>query len=148
LEQSIYDPERRFGRRAEIGSRSLLGILGLAHSVLQHLNVRPRQGAGIALHSYPPSKALDNGFTLLRRQGRKPKLATLLLVRRKKPRNLTFRHLPSLTTLPPRRQREKCFEVASRSGVLLGSLRKLTLFKRSIMTALFPTEGDRLSLGF
>jgi hypothetical protein len=148
LEQSIYDPERRFGRRAKMGSCSIEGILSLAHTVYQHLNVGPRHGAVIAGHSYPLSKALDNGFTLLWRQGRKPKLAKLLLVLRKKPRNLTIRHLTSLATLPSGRQGQKCFEVASRSGVLLGSLRKLALFRGSIMTALLPTERDRFAFRF
>jgi hypothetical protein len=53
---------------SKIGSRSLQGILSLAHAVLQHLNVGPRHGAVIARHSYPLSKALDNGFSLLGRQ--------------------------------------------------------------------------------
>jgi hypothetical protein len=94
------------------------------------------------------SKALDNGFALPGRQRRKPKLAALLLMLRKKPRNLTFHHLPSLTTLPPTRQGVKCFEVASRSGVLLAGLRKLALCGGSVYTALLPTTWDRLALGF
>jgi hypothetical protein len=133
--------------RAEIGSRSLQGILSLAHSVLQHLDVGPRHRAVIARHSYPLSKALDNGFSLLWGQRRKPKLAAFVLVPRKKPRNLMFHHLPNLTTLPPTRQGEKCLEVASRSGVLLAGLRKLALCGGSVHAALLSTTWDRLSLG-
>jgi hypothetical protein len=66
---------------------------------------------------------------------------------RKKPRNLTFHRFPGLTTLASKRLGVKCFEVASRSGVLLGSLRKLALCYRSIHTAHLPTTWDRLALG-
>jgi hypothetical protein len=46
-------------------------------------------------------------------------LAALVLVFGKQPRNLAFDCLPSLTTLPPKRLGQQCFQVASRSGVLL-----------------------------
>jgi hypothetical protein len=73
-------------------------------------------------------------------------LAALVLVLRKKPRNLTFHRFPGLTTLAPKHLGVKCFEVASRSGVLLGSLHKLALCYRSIHTALLSTTWDRLTL--
>jgi hypothetical protein len=57
-------------------------------------------------------------------------LAALLLVLGKKPRNLTFHRFLGLTTLASKSLGVKCFEVASRSGVLLSSLRKLAALRR------------------
>jgi hypothetical protein len=47
---------------AEIGSRSLQGILSLAHSVLQHLNVGPRHEAVIAETMLLSTQAAADGL--------------------------------------------------------------------------------------
>ena len=64
------------------------------------------------------------------------------------PRHQTvFHHLSGLTTLLPKLLGEKCFQVASRSGVLLGSSRKLALCGRSVHAAPLSAPGHRLPFG-
>jgi hypothetical protein len=69
-------------------------------------------------------------------------------VLRKKPRDLASHRFSSFTTLPPKGQGGKQFEIAPRSGVLLGSFRKLTLCGGSVNATLLSTTWDRLGFGF
>jgi hypothetical protein len=73
-------------------------------------------------------------------------LAALVLVLREKPCNLTFHHLPNLTTLAPKRLGVKCFEVASRAAVFVAGLRKLPLCGGSVHAASLAAPGHRLPL--